>query len=749
MLSLSQAIALAYQSLQIGQVSQAQSICQQILQQQPDCAEALYLLGAIAHQSGKLDDAILYYLQTIAFSPGYAEAYYSLAAVLHQQGQLLEAISYYHQAIALKPGYTDAHYNLANAFQQVGDFSAAILHYQQVLSFYPQDAEAHANLANIYLEQGFIDAAIPHYQQAIALRPDVPGIYYNLGKALLILHKYAEAIVPYQQALSLAPQYLDPYLGLGTAFTYLFRYEEAIACFQQALAIDPNSPEAYLNWGIALAYQNQVEKAIDCFQKALQLKPNSAPAYWENAFILPIIYDTFEQIAFWRQRFCREVNQLIRQTWLNSSLRQSALTILNQKAINFYPAYQGYNERGIQRKLGKFLHQLMAEEYPQWSIDLPMPRLRKNDKIRLGYISTHLRNHSVAKLIFGWLKNCDRQQFEIYIYQVAPEVDAVTEKIRDCSDKFYHIYGNIEIICQQVMDDKLHILMFADIGMSPLTYQIAALRLAPVQCVTWGHPVTTGLPTIDYFLSGDLMEPENARSHYSEKLFCLPNIGMCYQKPEIPELSKTRADFQLRKDAIVYLCCQSLFKYLPQYDRIFAEIAQRVPQAQFTFISHDAATVNAQFQERLKRAFAKFDLHSEDYCILQPRMSQIEYFNLNLLADIFLDTFSWSGGNTTLEAIACGLPVVTCPGKFMRGRHSYGILKMMGMIETIAQNEAEYIDIAVKLALNLDWRQEIVRKTYESHSLVYEDKTCITALESFYKTIVLERQRSGGLHHSN
>ena len=272
--------------------------------------------------------------------------------------------------------------------------------------------------------------------------------------------------------------------------------------------------------------------------------------------------------------------------------------------------------------------------------------------------------------------------------------------------------------------------------MDPLTTQIAGLRLAPIQCMAWGHPITSGLPTIDYFLSSDLMEPENAQAHYSEKLVRLPNISICYEKPSLPEPTKTRSDFQLREDAVVYLCCQSLFKYLPQFDYIFAEIAQRVPQAQFAFIASDTATITGQFQTRLRRNFANFDLDSEDYCVFIPKQHRVDYLNLNLVADIFLDSFGWSGGHTTLEAIACGLPVVTCPGEFMRSRHTYGILQMIGMTEMIAQNEAEYIEIAVHLGLDTNWRQEVVQKIYERHSWLYEDRTCVTALESFYESLV-------------
>jgi predicted O-linked N-acetylglucosamine transferase (SPINDLY family) len=194
----------------------------------------------------------------------------------------------------------------------------------------------------------------------------------------------------------------------------------------------------------------------------------------------------------------------------------------------------------------------------------------------------------------------------------------------------------------------------------------------------------------------------------------------------------------LRDNAVVYLCCQTLYKYLPQYDHIFATIARKVPQAQFVFLGEKSPYpfVNAMFQKRLQRAFADFDLNSEDYCTILPQQDYASYLNLNLVSDIFLDTFSWSGGNTTLEAIACNLPVVTCPGEFMRGRHSYGILRMLGVTDTIAKDEAEYVEIAVRLGLDSEWRKSIVRRIEENHDRLYEDKTCVVALEEFYLRVV-------------
>ncbi|WRH69010.1 MAG: hypothetical protein RSE13_09020 [Planktothrix sp. GU0601_MAG3] len=211
----------------------------------------------------------------------------------------------------------------------------------------------------------------------------------------------------------------------------------------------------------------------------------------------------------------------------------------------------------------------------------------------------------------------------------------------------------------------------------------------------------------------------------------LPNIGVAYPQPQdIPALVKTRSDYDLPEDAVIYLCCQAPFKYLPQYDYILPEIAVKVPNAKFLFFR------GTLLNERLKQAFANYGLNYQDYCLHRNVPERFDYLMLNLLSDLFLDTFTWSGGNTSLEAIACNLPIVTCPGEFMRGRHADSFLKMIGLTETIAENEAEYIKIAVKLGLDPVLRKTISEQMSQRHHLIFDDQVCVAGLEEFYQTVV-------------
>jgi predicted O-linked N-acetylglucosamine transferase (SPINDLY family) len=359
-------------------------------------------------------------------------------------------------------------------------------------------------------------------------------------------------------------------------------------------------------------------------------------------------------------------------------------------------------------------------------------------------VSAYFHDHSVSQVFLGWLQYHNRDRFEVYAYHVGRATDAITDDVRRCSMRFRHLPDAFEETARAIRSDNLHILVFLDIGMAPITTLLAALRLAPIQAATWGHMTTSGLSTVDYFLSGELMEPPNGQSHYSEQLIRLPGVGICHRKPVIPKalLHHSRRDYGLREDAIIYLSSQSVFKYLPQHDDVYPAIANRLPASQFVFFAWKNDSVLADFQTRLERAFQAAGLRAADHCVYLRRQDIFGYWNVNLLADVYLDTLEWAGFNTTLQAMACGLPIVTLPGQSIRGRGSYALLTVLGATETVARDKAQYVDIAVRLGQNRPWRQRVVDRVKAGCGRFYSDTTSVAALEDFYSRIV-EENRSG------
>ncbi len=729
-------------------------------------AEAINL-----HQQGKFAAAEQKYQQVLAQEQNNSYIWHNLGTLYYEMKQYEKALNILTHCLQLNKSQYLSYYTLGLILEKTNQLHAAISAYQQTIALHPQFISAYTNLGRIFTDVGNLDEAIGCYQKALGLKNNDPDLLYGLGNAFAQKGKdyeiqasfylgfsfyrkgkYKLAIQQYQKFLAISDKKLHisnikrVYIFLLKCFQELNQAEGQIEVYQKLKTL--SEQEGELTWiyeelMVNLHRCGRTTEAIAIATEAAQLFPNQLFFKRQKHLLVPIIYDSPEEICYYRHRFTRGLANLIAEIPITSK----DLKILEAIGIctNFYLQYQGRNDRDLQMQYGQFIHRIMTANYPEFTQILPIPPWTEDGRIRVGYISAYMKIHSVAKTSLGWIKYCDRQKFQVYCYHLGQNYDGVTAQFQAHSDIFRHLpHGGdlnptfIQNVGKQIIADRLHILVFLDIGMQPYMTLFAGLRLAPLQCATWGHPVTSGFPTIDYFLSGDLMEIETAASHYSEKLVRLPKIGIPFAKPPVPLVPKSRADFQLQDDRIIYLTCQSLFKYLPQYDYILPEIAKRVPQAQFIFIRQkNAFHVINKFWQRLQISFAVYGLNIDDYCTIVSQLHLDDYLHLNLVADVFLDTFEWSGCNSTFEAIACNLPVVTCPGEFMRGRHSYAILQMLGVTDTIAKDETEYIEIAVKLGLDQAWREQIVKRISQRHQYVYDEQTCVTALEQFYESIVV------------
>jgi predicted O-linked N-acetylglucosamine transferase (SPINDLY family) len=333
----------------------------------------------------------------------------------------------------------------------------------------------------------------------------------------------------------------------------------------------------------------------------------------------------------------------------------------------------------------------------------------------------------------------DRSRFRLFGYHTSHTEDGETEVARRSFDQFSDKLPFNEL-CTTILGDRLDVLIYPGLGMDQDTWQMAALRLAPIQCTSWGHPITSGLPTIDYFLSSDLMEPENAAEHYCETLVRLPNLSIHYTKPDAKSLVLRREDFGLAADAVVYFCPQSLQKYLPQNDALLIEIARRVPSAKFVFLANGPSAVSAFLMDRLHRAFAQANLIGTDHLLLIAALDSDQFQAMSQIVDVLLDTPDWSGCNSSLELLAHGLPVVTLPGEFMRGRHTMAILRMMAMEELIANTPEAYVDLAVRLGSEPVWRKALQARIQASYPQACGDMAAVRGLEQFLESAVARYQ---------
>jgi predicted O-linked N-acetylglucosamine transferase (SPINDLY family) len=359
----------------------------------------------------------------------------------------------------------------------------------------------------------------------------------------------------------------------------------------------------------------------------------------------------------------------------------------------------------------------------------------------VGFVSSHFYAHSNWKIpIKGWMSQLDRNRFKIFGYHLGRQRDQETEVAAKLCSRFVHRAMPLEGWRDEILADAPHVLIYPGLLMDELSLQLAAQRLAPVQCNSLGHPETSGLPTIDYFLSSDLMEPGDAAEHYTERLVRLPNLSIYYEPIELSPVRITRGELGMRADAMVFWSGQSLYKFLPQYDFVFAKIAKMVGNCQFVFIKHakEAAVVDL-FQRRLDSVFSEWGLTASDHCLFIDSLTTDRYVAAMGNCDIFLDSIGWSGFNSTSESLVHNLPVVTLRGAFMRGRHSTAILNRIGVGETVADSIDEYVSIATRLATNSGERRRISLEIDRNKHRAYRDRDCIARLEDFIENAVRGR----------
>jgi predicted O-linked N-acetylglucosamine transferase (SPINDLY family) len=726
--SAAEQFAAALRHHRAGRLIEAERLYRQICAADGNHVGSWHRLGVLSHQLGRRDAADLIG-RAIAIQPKFAEAHNDLGVVLGAQAKLNEATACFERAVTLKPDYAEARLNLANALQRLGKLDQAVTGYEQALAIDPKLGIAHYNLAAIRRQQGRIEEAVAHYRQAVALMPNFAEAHNNLGGALNELGEPEQAAPHCARALALRPNFAGAYNNLANALRELGRLDEALPYYERALAIDPQFVPAHYNRGVALRSKGRFADARASFSRALAHRADFLPAKFALCMAqLPILYADQSEVTQARVEYRRHLVALSEAVEQSKSPGDLAEVVGAHQP--FYLAYQGNGDRDLQAVYGSLVCRIMAARFP--AAALPGPP-KADEPVRVGIVSGFFRHHSNWKVpIQGWLTQLDPQKFRIFGYHTGAQRDAETDAAAALCERFLHGPLSLDRWRRSILGDAPHILIYPELGMDPMCVRLAAQRLATVQCASWGHPETSGLPTIDYFLSSELMEPPDAKQHYTERLIRLPNLSIYYEPAGTEPTPIERTELGLRSAATVYWCSQSLFKYLPQFDSIFPRIARAVGNCQFTFIEFPgAADVTELFRRRLEQAFAAFGLHAAEHCVFLPRLDPARFVAAMGCCDIFLDSVVWSGCNSTLESLGRALPIVTMPGPLMRGRHSAAILMRMGIIDTIAETVDEYVSLAVRLAEDLPLRNELKARVAASKAVVYRDRACIAALEEF------------------
>jgi protein O-GlcNAc transferase len=372
----------------------------------------------------------------------------------------------------------------------------------------------------------------------------------------------------------------------------------------------------------------RMKEAESCFRDLLKRDPNPTTRFL-LATMLPPIYPSVTELHAWRMRLINSIESLHQ--------RGVMLDLTEQFAVPaFAVAYQGLDDKALLKRLAG-LYRPPADVPPR-----PAP-CSPGQKIRVGFVSAHFREHTIGRLMHGLIAQLSRQRFEVIVMSIGDHCDDLAAAIHAAADEHIFLPLQLPAARQAIRDQQLDVLFYPDIGMEPMTYTLAFSRLAPVQCTTWGHPSTTGIPAIDYFISSEDLDPPDAQQRYTEKLVRLKPPAIFYARPAMPGDVPSREDLRLPQDSNLYGCPQSLFKFHPDFDAILAGILRGDPQGLLMLIRGIDPTQDQLLLDRFEKTMP--DLI--DRIILLPRLDRQQFLALCVLCDVLLDPIHFGGGNTS------------------------------------------------------------------------------------------------------
>ncbi len=672
----------------IGKMDEALESFQQAVQLKPDFSEAYCELGSSFQSAGQVESAIESYLKALALNPGLAAAHCNLGVALRGVGRPDEALASCGRALAINPTLAEAHHTLGLILGNQGEFVRAEACFEQVLQIRPIHAEACIELGNVLKAQGKTEKALINYRRAVQIKPnDVVG-QSVLGLALMEQNKFDKAEECFSKVLKLQPDSAEAHNNLAGVLMLRGRIEDAARHYQRAIDLKPDVADTYINMGIALLQQRgKVGEAIKLHESAVERNPRHAELLNSLGALLQLVGKFDLAIAHYRQAL------QIKPTFIHA--QRNLATLLNYDH-RFEPA-EIFDE-----------HVRCGQAYASAITDALLPHTNVPDperRLRIGYVSPDLRNHSVAYFLEPLLASHDKNFVETICYSDVQVADGMTARLKNLAHQWRDTYNVADVkIADWVREDEVDIL----VDLAGYTFNnrlpVFARKPAPVQVTYLGYPNTTGLQAIDFRLTDAWADPPGmTECFHTETLVHLPHGFLCYRPPvETPDVMPPPA---LAEGYISFGSFNNLSKVTPQVVEVWASILRAVPHSRLVLKNDSLGDANTR--ENYYALFAGQGISRERVDFLGSLPSVREHLAVYGQIDIALDPFPYNGTTTTCEALWMGVPTITLAGRTHAGRVGVSLLSQVGLAECIAPDLPGYIAIATKLANDMQRLTEL------------------------------------------
>ena len=722
--------------LEVGQLEAAAACYQRAIELQPNDAAAHCRLGMVYCELGQSDElplaavlpnhdnlaaAAACFRRALELDPNDTAAHRYLVAVLERQGNFVEAAACWRRVLKLMPDFAEGHYSLGALLATQGQLDEAAACWRRALELKPDFAEAYNNLGALLSEQNELEEAAACCRRALKLKPDFAEAHGNLGGVLAKQEKFDEAIECYRRVLELKPDFAEMHNNLGAVWEKLGQFEEAAACCRRALKLKPDFSEATGNLGVLLAQQGQTAEAKECYLQALAFQPTNNVWRLSVLSLCPSVFGSNEEIDHYRQRLLSDL-----EAFSNTELGAEFPALATAGCTpSFNLQYHGRDDRPIREAYARLFRNCFPKELPTGSSGRP----------RIGFVVTNRHEKAFVKSIGAVLERMDPSLFELVIIASDRGIGMLRSEIRSQGINLLGVPNQFDQFVDAIRAARLDLLYYWEVATDSTNYFLPFYRLAPVQCTSWGIQATSGIPQLDYYLSSELIEPEDARSQYTENLILARTLLTYQRRVSVPDSPKPREYFGIGPERHLYLCAQQLRKFHPDFDPILAGILRR-----------DAKGVVVAAEDRhgpfiasqLRRRFAATMPDVADRIIFLPCQPNSDYLSLVAAADVLLDPLHYGGVNSSYDGFSLNQPIVTLPSQFQRGRYTLACYKKMGLADCVASDPEQYIDIAVALGTDAGLRSVVVEKIRRASPVLFDDIEAVREHERIFSALIDE-----------